>query len=168
MIPRREQSMISMVKKGLKAKCHLLMQGDMVGPPSSKLGMAQQCSGSTPEMLMTFSLSFSAIQAHLEEWEAVAVARGVVQGLLVEYLGMIYLAHLERADQWVKVRVSLLPLRRHCRVPSRSYIRELPKRWGSQGKLWMRVGKYFLVNVFLSVELPHMFVVCVNCSFSDN
>lgn len=99
MIPRREQSMISMVKKGLKAKCHPLMQGDMVGPPSSKLGMAQQCSVSTPEMLMTFSLSFSAIQAHLEEWEAVAVARGVVQGLLVEYLGMIYLAHLERADQ---------------------------------------------------------------------
>ena len=76
MIPRREQSMISMVKKGLKAKCHPLMQGegDLVGPPTSKLGMAQQCSGSTPEMPMTFSPSFSGFQARSEEWEWEAVA----------------------------------------------------------------------------------------------
>jgi hypothetical protein len=67
--------MINMVKRGSKAKCHHinLMLGDLAGPPSSKLGMAQQFSGSTPEMQMTFSQSFSAFRAHLEEWEAVVV-----------------------------------------------------------------------------------------------
>lgn len=72
MIHKREQSMISMAKKGLKVKCHHLMLGGLLALLSSKLGMAQQHSDSTLEMRMTFLPNFLAFQALSEGWEAVA------------------------------------------------------------------------------------------------
>ena len=148
-IPRKEQYMTSMVKKGLKGKCPQMLAGQHF----SKLGMDQMCnSDSTPGMPMTSLLNFSASRAHLVGWGAAAVVQ-VLGACLVKTC----LVPLGMEGLWVQDPGKLLPLRINCLVDLKSCIKGRRNEWRSQGKFVILVGKCLFSHWALSPIL-------VNCT----